>query len=621
MTSSSNNTPPTESGDTKKPTSPKPAKESKSSSMDMDLLRRLWPFAKPNRGYLWLALALSPITMALALLQPWLLKTAIDDHISKGQINGLQWIAGLYLASIFFAYLCETTYTISLATIGQNTILRLREAVYKHLISLAPSFFDKRPAGALLTRCTSDVEALGETLTSGVITIVLDILLVTGTLSMMLWLDWQLTLVLLFVAPPLLWLLRFFRKQLRKYFLQIRESLAAVNATLAERIAGVEIVQLFNHHKETQELFEERNRIYRDATVRSNVFDALMYAVVDGTGSICIALMLWYATSGWFKHAITVGLLVAFIDYLQRLFRPLQEFSGKIAIIQRATTALDKIFSLLDDKEAIDPGKEPLEEAKGHIVLKDVSFGYRDIDILRGLNVEIKPGEVVAVVGPTGSGKTTLIRLLTRAYEGYRGSITIDGKELSEVELSSIRSMIATVQQDIQLFSETISFNVGLDNPRLTEESLHEAAQLVHADTFIQNLPLQWQQILRERGANLSTGQGQLLTFARTMAYDPSIVILDEATASIDSQTESLIQDAIARIFERKTVIVIAHRLSTITAADRILVMQQGQVIEQGSHSELLAIDGLYAQLFKEGFAADAPEEPASSASPAPSTT
>lgn len=583
--------------------------------MDADLLKRLWPFARPNRKHLFLALALSPITMVLALLQPWLLKTAIDSHIAPGKLDGLQWIAAMYLVTIVFTYLAETTYTISLAITGQNTILRLRATVYRHLISLAPSFFDKRPAGALLTRCTSDIEALGETLTSGVITIVLDVLLVTGTLSMMLWLDWQLTLLLLFVAPPLLWLLRFFRKQLRKYFLQVRESLAAVNATLAERIAGIEIVQLFNHHKATQELFEERNRTYRDATIRSNVFDALMYAVVDGTGSICIALMLWYATSGWFNHAITVGLLVAFIDYLQRLFRPLQEFSGKIAIIQRATTALDKIFALLDDKESIDPGKQALEEAKGHIVLKDVYFGYRDVDILHGLDVEIKPGEVIAVVGPTGSGKTTLIRLLTRAYAGYRGSITIDGKELSEIELDSIRSMTATVQQDIQLFSESVTFNVGLDNPRLTQDDLTEAAQLVHADSFINNLPSQWQQILRERGANLSTGQGQLLTFARTMAYDPSIVILDEATASIDSQTESLIQDAISRIFERKTVIVIAHRLSTITAADRILVMQQGQITEQGTHNELLGQDGLYAQLFKEGFADEPDETPSTSAS------
>lgn len=573
------------------------------SAMDIQLLRRLWPFVRPSQRYIWWALLLTPITMTLALLQPWLLKVAIDRHISPGQLSGLQWVAGFYLLSIVIAYFVEATYTISLSLTGQETILRLREAVYRHLLSLAPSFFDKRPAGALLTRATSDIEALGETLTSGVITILLDILLVFGILLTMFLLDWRLTCVLLLIAPPLLWLLALFRRKLRLYFSQIRESLSAVNATLAERIAGMEIVQLFNHHKSTQTLFEERNRVFRDATIRSNIYDALMYAVVDGTGSICIALILWYATSSWINSAITVGLLVAFIDYLQRLFRPLQEFSGKIAIIQRATTALDKIFTLLDDKELVSPGHQTLDQLQGHVRLQDVRFAYRDKDILCGLDLEIKPGEVIAVVGPTGSGKTTLIRLLTRSYDGYRGSVQMDGRELSDITIASIRHNVATVQQDIQLFSETVAFNVGLNNPRLRPSDLEAAAELVHASPLIQALPKQWQHVLRERGANLSTGQGQLLTLARTMAYDPTLIILDEATASIDSQTESLIQDALSQIFARKTVIVVAHRLSTITAADRIVVMQHGLIVEQGNHRELLAKQGLYAQLFREGFA------------------
>jgi ATP-binding cassette subfamily B protein len=475
-------------------------------------------------------------------------------------------------------------------------------------MSLSPSFFNKHPAGALLTRGTSDVEALGETLTAGVVTILLDILMMLGILVVMFWLDWRLTLILLVIAPPLMWVLAFCRRNLRFYFLQSRESLALVNATLAERIAGVQIVQLFNHHRQTQDIFVAHNEQLRDANIRSNFYDALMYAFVDGVSSICIALILWYATRDWFGTAVTVGLLVAFIEYLQRLFRPIQEFAIKIAIIQRAATALTKIFGLLDNREMIEQGQIKPPQHRGHIVMSDVYFAYRDRDILRGISAEIKPGEVVAIVGATGCGKTTLTRLLTRSYDNYRGSIQIDGCELSQLDLDKLRELIAVVPQDIHLFSDTVAFNIGLNHPQIDLNSIQQAAALVHADSFIADLPDTWQHTLRERGSNLSLGQGQLLTFARTMAYNPEIIILDEATASIDSQTEALIQDAIIRIFQRKTAIVIAHRLSTIMSADRILVMKEGQIAEHGTHDQLMQRDGLYAQLFRKGFNQSSPQ-------------
>jgi len=576
--------------------------QSKTQTSDRALLLRMWPFARPNKWQLSLALLLTPLTMGTALIQPWLLKVAIDEHIVVQKLDGLQWIAGAFLAVVVVQYLLAATYTMALAWAGQHTILRLREKVYRHLLSLAPSFFDKRPAGALLTRATSDVEALGETLTSGVVTIVLDILMILGILSTMFWLNWKLTLVLLCVSPFLAWILAFFRKRLRMYFSIIRDSLASVNAFLAERLSGVEIVQLFNHQEETHKRFVELNTTYKDASVRSNVFDAAMYAVVDGVGSICIALILWSVTSGWVGAGISIGLLVAFIDYLQRLFRPLQEFSGKIAIIQRATTALEKIFTLLDEKEVIAKGSTQVETLQGKIEFKDVYFAYKDDDILKGVTFTVQPGEVVAIVGPTGCGKTTVTRLINRFYDGYRGSILLDGKELSELEVDFIRSKVAAVRQDVHLFSETVDFNVRLDNPGITDEQLGEAVALVHANEVIEPLPEGMKHVLRERGANLSVGQGQLLTFARTMAYNSPIVILDEATASIDSETEALIQDATIRILDRKTVIVIAHRLSTITAADRILVMEAGKVAESGTHQELLELKGRYASLFESGF-------------------
>jgi ATP-binding cassette subfamily B protein len=330
-----------------------------------------------------------------------------------------------------------------------------------------------------------------------------------------------------------------------------------------------------------------------------------MFAVVDSTGRICIALLLWYGSSEMLSGTVTAGLLVAFIDYLDRLFRPLQQFSGKVAVIQRATAALEKIFTLLDDGTRIeDVGVEP-GSVEGRIQLRNVRFAYEPgQDVLHGIDLEVAPGEVVALVGHTGCGKTTISRLLTRAYDGYRGSITLDGIEISTIRPAALRRHVAAVHQDVHLFGDTVAFNVGLGAEGMDEARLRAAAALVHADSLVDGLAEGWDHELRERGANLSSGQGQLLTFARTMAYDPVVVILDEATASVDSVTEARVQDAVSRILEKKTVLVIAHRLSTIAKADRIVVLEGGRVIEQGDHSHLLAQNGRYADLVRKGLGA-----------------
>jgi ATP-binding cassette, subfamily B, multidrug efflux pump len=579
---------------------------------DLRTLARIWPFARPDAWAMALALVMTPIVAGLSLAQPWLLKEAIDGHIVPGQIEGLREIALLYLAAVVGGYVAVAAYSILLAWSGQRTILRLREALYAHTLGLSQSFFDRQPAGKLLTRITSDVESLGESITAGTVTIVLDVLMILGILGAMFLLDWRLSLALLALAPFLLALLEGLRRRLKSLFLTVREALASVNAFLAERVDGVQVVQLMGDERRTNARFDERNRRFRDATKTANWFDAGMFALVDGTSRVFTAVMLWVGAGVATEQLrgvgidlpfepVTAGLMVAFIDYLDRLFRPLRELSGKVTIIQRAIAAMSKIFWLFEAGDSVADGGQPTGEVTGHIVLKDVRFRYRpdSAEVLKGIDLEVRPGESVAVVGASGSGKTTLTRLLDRSYAGYSGSIKLDGQELSELRLSDLRRRVSAVRQDIQVFSETVRFNVDLDNPDIDAAQRESATGLVHANRFVERLG--WEHTLRERGADLSVGEGQLLTFARTMAHDPAVIILDEATASVDSITEGLVQDAISRILERKTVIVIAHRLSTVQSADRIVVMGAGEILEQGSHAELMAAGGAYAALVAAG--------------------
>ena len=573
------------------------------------MLRRLWPYLRPDAWTFALALLLTPAAAGLSLVQPWILKKVIDEHIVPGVADGLMSLAVLYLGAVVAAYLLEGGYVLALAWGGQRSIVRLRSGIYRKILGLSQSYLDRQPAGRLLTRATSDVDALGEAFSMGLINIILDLLMIAGTLTAMLLLDARLTLVLLLLAPPILMVLEVIRRRLRVLFLEVREALASVNAFLAERIDGVEVVQLFGNEEHSEELFDERNNRFRRITTRTNVYDAFMYALVDGAASIAVAMMLWYgsglASRMGFPVApvepLSAGLLVAFIEYLDRLFRPLRELSSRVAMLQRGAAALEKILGLLDVDATVSEGGEPIAEVEGEIVMRGVSFRYRPEanDVLRDIDLEVRPGEVVAVVGATGSGKTTLTRILDTSYTGYRGSITLDGRELSGLRPRDVRRHIAGVRQDPQLFSETVQFNIDLGNSDIDAAATRDAAVLVHADQVVDRVG--WEHVLRERGADLSVGEGALVTFARAMAHDLSVVILDEATASIDSLTEQLIQDALERIFERKTVIVIAHRLSTVERADRIVVMDRGRIVEQGTHNELMAAEGFYFKLVRAG--------------------
>lgn len=566
---------------------------------------RVWPWLRPDLPLYLAALLAAPASAGLTILQPWLLKKAIDDAITPGRPELLAPLALGYLGAVLAAFALESGYTVALSYGATRSITRLREEVFGHALALGQRFHDREPTGRLLTRVTSDVEALGETLSAGAVTLLLDALVVVGVLGAMLALDARLTAVLMLVAPPLALTVEWIRRRMRVVFVTVRNTLSELNAYTAEQFAGLEVVQLYGDEARSTAGFDRRLGAYRDATVASNVWDALMFAVVDGVGAIGTALVLAFAA--WAvggPDPVTVGLLAAFVDYVGRLFNPIRELSGKLAILQRAGAALEKLVELMDTDERVADGDQDLPAAPGAVVLDGVGFGYRpDSPVLHGVSLTIAPGEVVALVGRTGSGKTTIGKLLTRSYDGYTGAIRVDGVELSRVRLDALHRRIGIVQQDVVVFPETVRFNLTLGRD-LPDARLAEAVTLAQADAVVARLGGLDGRI-EAGGRNLSVGEAQLLSCARTLAHDAPLVVLDEATASVDTATEARIRDATRALFERKTVLVVAHRLSTVVGADRIVVLDRGRVVESGPHEALLARGGAYAALFHAQFEAE----------------
>ncbi len=589
-------------------TSPAQVRAGGSQRSSWSLLRRLIPFVRPDLRLYLIAVAATPVAAALSLAQPALIQRALDDHLIAGQLDGLGGVLGLYLAAVVAWLALDVGSTLALAFGGQRSILRLRAAVFAHVLQLPQRFHDRHATGGLLTRITSDVEALAETLTSRVVTIGMDILVMVGALVAMLMLDARLTLLLFLLAPPLLLVVEFCRRQLRRLYLEVRTALSVSNAYMTERIDGLEVIQLFQAEPASSREFEQRNERYRRATVTANVWDALMYATVDGASAICTAALLWYAASS-LGMDVSIGLLVAFLQYLDRLFQPLREISSKVAVVQRASAAMERIAELMDTPARPRGGTRHAAPPTGHIRIRDLRFAYNEDgpEILHGLDLDIAPGEVLALVGPTGCGKTTLTRLITGAYGGYSGSIELDGTELSALDRGSLHETVVPVLQEVQLFPTSVATNIslGLD---CEPGELERAAKLAQAHDLIAALEGGYEHLLGAHGAGLSVGQGQLLGFARALVHDAPVVVLDEATASIDSITEARVQEAVSRLLQERTVVVVAHRLSTITQADRIAVMDAGRIVELGSHAELLEAGGAYASLYERGFGAS-PED------------
>ncbi len=569
---------------------------------DAKLMRRLLRYLKPYRKFVIAAIFFNILFAAIGPLRPYLTKIAIDDHIMQKDYTGLLMIIGALFALLILQGILQ--YVTSLVTegIGQKAILDLRMQVFEHLQRLSLRFFDKNPIGRLVTRTTNDVESLSEMFSSGVVTIFTDAFTIFWILIFMFFMSWELSLVTLSVLPFLVWMTMIFRKKARAAYREVRKHLARMNAFLQEHISGTIVVQIFNREKKARDQFGEINAKHRDAYLKSNLYHALFYPGVEIISSVAIGMIIWYGGANVLEGALTIGILISFIQYTEMFFHPIRDLAEKYNIMQTAMASSERIFKLLDDKTLIPDSEHtiPLETIRGEVEYKNVSFAYNgDEYVLRDVSFRMKPGETVALVGATGAGKSSIINLLTRFYDIERGEILIDGIDIRTVKQSDLRKHIAIVLQDVFLFSGDIRTNISLGDDSIPLDRIKAVCRMVGADRFIERLPNGYEEPVKERGATLSTGQKQLLSFARALAYDPKILILDEATSSVDTETELLIQSAIQKILKGRTSIVVAHRLSTIQRADKIIVMHKGQIREMGKHQELLAQQGIYHRLYQ----------------------
>jgi ATP-binding cassette subfamily B protein len=571
---------------------------------DAQLVRRLWRYVRPYRRSLLLAFGLLLLVSAVELVQPYLIKLAIDRYVTQKRLDGLGTLAGFFLAALLAEFLLRYAQMVVLERTGQNVVYDVRTETFAHLQRLPASFFDRNPVGRLMTRVTSDVEAINEAFTSGLVMILADVVKLVGIVFILLWMDWRMALVTFAILPAMLGVTWWFRSRVRSAWRRVRAMLARLNAFLQENVSGMRLVQLFGRERGNMELFEQVNREHRDQQLRAVRYDSIFSAVAEMLGSITLAAIVWVGGGRILRGSITFGTLVAFIEYAEKFFRPVQELSQRYTTMQAAMASAERIFNLLDTEPAIASPPVPRHvtgRLRGEIAFENVTFGYNEGQpVLRDVSFRVRPGEKLAVVGWTGSGKSTLIRLLVRLYDVQQGRITLDGVDVRDYDLQELRRAVGVVLQDHFLFAGSVEYNISLGDPRVSGQQVRQAAEAVHADRFIRRLPAGFDEEVRERGSNFSVGEKQLLSFARAVAFDPAVLVLDEATASVDPATERDIQEALGTILKGRTSIVIAHRLSTVRDADRILVLHHGTLREQGSHDELLELGGgIYQTLWR----------------------
>ncbi|MGE0825164.1 MAG: ABC transporter ATP-binding protein [Candidatus Binatia bacterium] len=575
---------------------------------DVALLRRLWRYIHPYRTQFLLAVLFLPLTSAFLLAQPYILKIAVDQYIATGDVQGLTQSALLFIGALIGEFVFFYLQYHATMVVAQKSLSDLRLDLFTHLQELPASFFERNPVGRLVTRLTTDVDAINEAFTAGTLTIFMDVLTLTGIVVIMLSINVKLTLVTLGLLPPLLVAINFFRVRSREIYRVIRERLARINSFLQETLSGIAVVQLFAQEKKLFAEFDQRNSEFRDANHLSNIYEATLFSLVEAVGSISIALMIWYGAVQIGHGAVALGTLVAFIEYLQKFFVPIREFGTKYTTMQSAMTAVERVFQLLDTPVTITSPSQPHlpKHVHGGIVFDHVWFAYKGEEwILRDVSFSVEPGQKVALVGATGAGKTTISKLLNRFADVQRGRILVDGVDVREWDLKVLRRNIGVVLQDIFLFAGDIETNITLGRQDISQKELEQATRHVNADRFIAQLPRRYHEPIRERGSNLSVGQRQLLSFARALAYNPAILVLDEATSSVDPETELLIQEAMTNLMVGRTAVVIAHRFSTIQHADRIIVMHKGRVREIGTHRELMDQRGIYWRLYQLQYSAE----------------
>ena len=595
---------------------------------DSRLMKRLLAYLRPYRGMTALALVLILLSSALQLIGPLILAVALDlfirppgsesnpsavsvwvrdQMLARGMepsamaVEGLTAVSAFYLVSLVLVFVVLFAQGWVMQLMGQYIMNDMRRQIFAHVQRLPLSFFDRNPVGRLVTRVTTDVDSLNEMFSAGVVAIFGDILLLTGIVGILFWLDWRLALVTFSIVPLLLLLTMWFKTRVRHSFREVRVKIARINAFLQEHITGMPVVQLFNREQPAFREFTEINRDHRDANVRSIFYYAVFFPGVELITAIGIALILWYGGGQVIRGLISVGGLIAFLQYAQRFYQPLADLSEKYNILQSAMASSERVFRLLDTPVEIETPADAYSPpaVRGAIEFDGVVFSYKkDEPVLKGISFRVQPGETLAVVGHTGAGKSTLANLLLRFYDVDSGAVRVDGVDVREWDLGRLRRSVAMVLQDVFLFSGTIGENIRLGEASIDDERLRWAAREVHALPFIERLPNGFDTEVKERGAGLSVGQKQLIAFARALAFDPAILILDEATSSIDTETEQLIQMALDRLLVGRTSVVIAHRLSTIQKADRILVMHKGEIREMGTHQELLALRGIYYRLY-----------------------
>src|ERR1022692_4823990 len=629
---------------------------------DGRLMRRLLTYLRPYKWHVVVALAAIILKSAADVLGPFLTKIAIDkylaksptshsyshswigDRLSDAPLTGIAQIGGLYIGILIFTFALEFVQTYLMQWTGQKVMFDLRSQIFRHLQHMHVGFFDKNPVGRLVTRVTTDVDALNEMFTAGVVSIFEDVFVLAGIIFIMMKMNWKLALITFAMLPLIVYATQIFRDKVRDSYRRIRTAIARINAYLQEAVSGMLVLQLFNREKRAFNKFSDINASHMEAFKDAIMAYAVYYPVVEILSAIAIASIIWWGGNDVIRRVATLGVLVAFMQYAQRFFRPIQDLSEKYNILQSAMAAGERVFKLLDTKiEVTAPAVTKKPQGPGRIEFDHVGFAYNvsaqaggatgvlarpegasvaavlrpdgtgqspvttqsasqgnEPDwVLRDVSFALEPGETIAVVGPTGAGKTTLISLLMRFYDVQRGAIRIDGVDIKEMNLDDLRSRFGVVLQDPFLFSGTVEGNIRLGTARIQDQDVEQAAEDVNLGDFIRSLPGGFKEEVRERGSTLSTGQKQLISFARALAHSPKILILDEATSSVDTETEFRVRDALNRMVEGRTALIIAHRLSTIQRADKIIVMHKGQVREMGSHQQLLAQRGIYYKLYQ----------------------